>query len=118
VQVYFRNTSHKGNNIYLDNINFSTKTLPARLKAQGYLVLPTAFTSQFSIMFYQTQTATALRFVTVYNSGGQMVYKKEYNGNAQRLITVNLSTQPAGIYFVNLGYDDEYRNVTERVIKR
>ncbi len=118
LQVYFRNTTAKGNNIYIDNVNFSTRILPARLKEQGYLVLPTAFTSQFSIWFLQNQTAQTLRYVTVYNAGGQMVYKKEFNGNAQRVLNVDLSSQPAGVYFVNLGYTDEQRNVTERVIKR
>jgi hypothetical protein len=116
LQVYFRNTTARGNNIYLDNVRLTTKTLPARLKQQGYLVLPTLFTSQFSVMFFQTPTT--LRYITVYNSGGQMVYKREFKGDAQRLIDVNLSSQPAGTYILNLGYEDEYRNVSERVIKR
>ncbi|MEJ7912770.1 MAG: hypothetical protein WKF70_06425, partial [Chitinophagaceae bacterium] len=116
VQVYFRNTTNLGNNIYLDNVALTTKTLPARLKEQGYLVLPSVFSSQFSIMFFQTPTT--LRYVTVHNSGGQMVYKKEYRRGAERLISVNLSGQPAGTYIVTLGYLDVSRKVSERVIKR
>jgi hypothetical protein len=54
----------------------------------------------------------------VYSAGGQMVYKKEFKGDGQRLINVDLSSQPAGTYIVNIGYEDEYRNVSERVIKR
>ncbi len=116
VQVYFRNTTNRGNNIYLDNVALTTRTLPARLKEQGYLVMPSVFASQFSVMFFQTPTT--LRFVTVHSSGGQMVYKKEYRRGADRLISVNLSGQPAGTYIVTLGYDDVSRNVSERVIKR
>ncbi|HEY0057717.1 MAG TPA: T9SS type A sorting domain-containing protein, partial [Flavisolibacter sp.] len=91
---------------------------PARLKEQGYLVLPTAFTSAFSIWHYRQEEARQLRFVTVYNAGGSMVYKREFNANAEKLISVDLSGQPAGTYIVTLGYNDSYRNVSERVIKR
>ncbi len=118
LQVYFRNTSNNGNNVYIDNINLTTRILPARLKEQGYLVLPTAFSSQFSIWHYRTEEAKELRFVTVYNAGGSMVYKRAFNGNAEKLISVDLSGQPAGTYIVTLGYNDSYRNVSERVIKR
>jgi hypothetical protein len=118
LQVYFRNTSNNGNNVYIDNVNLTTRILPARLKEQGYLVLPTAFTSQFSIWHYRPEEARQLRFVTVYNAGGSMVYKREFNANAEKLISVDLSGQPAGTYIVTLGYNDSYRNVSERVIKR
>lgn len=116
LQVIFRNKSNFENNIYVDNIALTTRTLPAKLKQQGYLVLPTVTQDRFSIWHYQQPTT--LRFVTVHSSGGHLIYKKQYSRNAERFITVDLSSQPSGVYFVTVGYEDEYRNVTERVIKR
>ena len=115
-QVVFRSTHNApGNNIYLDNINVGTRVLPDALKQQGYLVLPTAFTSSFRIWHY-TQPTT-LTGINVYNSVGQLVWSKRYSGNADRTVYVDLAQKAAGIYFVNLRYTDANRNVTQKVIK-
>ena len=114
--IVFRNSSSGDNNIYIDNVSFSTRILPDQLKQRGYMVLPTVTTNSFSV--WHIQDPVGLRYVTVYSSTGQLVYTQSFNKNAQRLITVDLSGQPAGTYIVNIGYEDGYRNVTERVIKR
>jgi hypothetical protein len=64
------------------------------------------------------QKPTTLRYVNVYSTSGQLVWKKEFNGNAEKLITVNLSGKMAGVYYVSLGYADAKLNVTERIIKQ
>lgn len=115
-QVVFRNTHNSlGNNIFLDNINIFTEVLPAALKQQGYLILPTAFTSRFSVWHFDQPTA--LTGIGVYNSIGQLVWSKQFNRNADRTVNVDLSNMAAGIYFVNLRYTDANRNVTQKVIK-
>lgn len=116
VNVYFRFTGNYENNIFIDDVTLSTKVVPRRLKEQGYLVLPTVNTGNFAVWHYQQPTT--LRAVTVYNSAGQVIWKRDFNHNAGKYIAVDLSRQAAGVYFVNLGYDDKGRNVTQRIIKR
>ena len=116
VQFVFRATTNNGNNIYLDNINVKAKTLPDQLKQNGYLILPNPFSSSFSIWHYQTPST--LRYVNVYDAIGRLVWAKAYAKNADKVIIVDLQGRPAGTYIVSLGYEDEYRNVTEKVIKK
>ncbi|MBD0331708.1 MAG: T9SS type A sorting domain-containing protein, partial [Chitinophagaceae bacterium] len=63
------------------------------------------------------QPPTLLRYVQVFNSVGQLVWRREYNGNANSLIPIDLSGNPSGLYFVHLSYTDAKRNVTEKVVK-
>jgi len=115
-QVVFRNTHNApGNNIYLDNVNLNTRILPASLKQQGYLILPTAFTSQFGVWHYEQPTT--LKYIRVFNAVGQLIWTSQYNGNANKFTLIDLSGKPAGVYVVRLGYDDASRNVSQRVIK-
>lgn len=116
VMLAFRVTNNYENNIFIDNVSFTTRTLPALLKQRGYLVLPTAFQNSFAIWHHQTPTK--LKYVTVTNSAGQIVYTKQFNGNAQKYETIDLTGRSAGTYFVQIGYEDEYRNVVEKVIKQ
>jgi hypothetical protein len=115
IQLVFHTTSNFENNIYIDNVNVSTKTLPARLKSDGYLILPNPFHNQFAVWHYRPPTN--LRFITVYNASGQLVWSKQFSGNADRYLTIDLSNRSAGIYIVNLGYDDSNRNVSQRIMK-
>ncbi len=111
----FRLSNNSENNLFLDDVNFFTKNVPATLKTQGYLILPTAFQNQFGIWHYQQPTN--LRYVTIYNSAGQLIWTRQYNGNAEKFMTVDLTGKSAGTYVVHLGYLDQNRNVVQRVIK-
>jgi hypothetical protein len=115
LQVVFRVTNNFENNIFIDNVNFSTQTLPAQLKQQGYVITPTAFRSNFRLWHYQTPST--LRFVNVFNAAGQLVWSKQFNGNADRQMWVDLSGKAAGVYLVEVGYTDANRNVVQRVTK-
>ncbi|GAB4091364.1 choice-of-anchor J domain-containing protein [Flaviaesturariibacter terrae] len=116
VQFVFRATTNQGNNIYVDNVNVTARVLPANLKENGYVITPNpTFNSVFRI--WHLRQPTTLRYVNVYDSKGALVWTKSYNKNAEQVIAVDLSRQPAGVYMVSLGYEDDYRNVTERVIK-
>ncbi len=114
VQLVFRNTNNNQNNIYIDNINVQTKTLPARLKTEGYLLYPNPFTTVFNIEHYLLPTT--LRSVAVYSAAGQRIVYKNYSGNAPSLITVDLSKYAAGVYIVKIDYDGG-KSVSQKVIK-
>ncbi len=112
-QVVFRCTSNNRNNIYLDNVNVYTKTLPQKLKQQGYLIYPSPFQTYFIVQHYHAPTT--LQGIAVYNTAGNRVYANQYSGNANSFITIDLSGFASGIYFVRLIYSDH--NVTERILK-
>ena len=114
LQIVFRNTSNFENNIFIDNISLQTKTLPARIKNEGFLVLPNPFSSQFNVWHYQQPSN--LRYISVYNSIGQLVWTKQFNTNAQKTETVDLTGMPAGIYVVQLTYSDK-KSSSRKVVK-
>ncbi|RYE18295.1 MAG: T9SS type A sorting domain-containing protein [Sphingobacteriaceae bacterium] len=114
IQVVFRNTTNFENNIFIDNVNLSTKTLPAKLKEQGYLIYPVPFASTFYIQHYLQPTE--LRGIAVYNSIGQRVWTKEYNSTgATSLIQVDLSRYANDVYTVVLRYTN--RTISQKIIK-
>ncbi len=113
-QVYFVAKSNQQNNLYLDNINIYTKTLPQRLKNQGYLIYPSPFTNSFIIRNYQVPTT--LQKVGIYNSVGQLVWLKDLNGRGNTEMTVNFAGFPAGVYIVKLMYTE--KTVVERIVKQ
>jgi hypothetical protein len=115
LQVVFQNTSNFGNNVYVDNINLSTRTLPPNLKSDGYVIYPSPFRNQFSIWHWQQPTD--LRYVGVYTSSGQLIWRKDFNGNADKTIVVDLSKQANGVYIVRMGYNGS-KDVQERIIKQ
>lgn len=115
-QVAFRLSANYENNIFIDDITLYTKVLPQALKEKGLLVLPTVNKGQFSVWHYHQPTD--LQDVSVFNAKGQLVWRKQYRSNAEKLIAVNLQGKAAGIYFVRLTYQDAGRNLTQRIIKQ
>ncbi len=115
-QVLFRFSGNFENNVFLDDVVFETETLPDILKEQGYLIYPTVFQSQVNIWHYQ-QPAD-LKSIIIYNSIGQRIWAQQYNENAEKIITVNLPGQSAGIYFVRLNYTDGRKSITKRILKQ
>lgn len=112
-QVYFVAKSNQQNDLYIDNINIYTKTLPQRLKDQGYLIYPSPFTNSFIIRNYEVPTT--LQRAAVYNSVGQLVWSRELNGNGITEINVDFSKFPSGVYVVKLMYTE--KTVLERIVK-
>ena len=112
-QVYFVAKSNSQNNLYLDNINIYPKILPQRLKDQGYLLYPSPFKNSFIIR--NSTIPTTLQTVAIYNSVGQMVWTKNYNGTGYTEMPVDLSNQAAGVYIVKLKYTD--KTVVQRIVK-
>jgi Secretion system C-terminal sorting domain/Pregnancy-associated plasma protein-A len=112
--VMFRNGSNNDNNVYIDNVNLSTLTLPAKLKQQGYLLYPSPFAGSFNVQHYLPPTD--LRYIEVFNARGQMVYRKAFGSNgANSTEKIDLSGVAAGVYTVKLGYTN--KQVVERLVK-
>ena len=114
LQVIFRSKGNFGNTVLLDDVNITTKTLPARLKQQGYLIAPNPVNTMLNIQHYLPPTN--LRGIQVTNSAGQVVFMQNYSGNASSYIQINLSKFAAGMYAVKMIYDNKV--ITERIIKR
>jgi hypothetical protein len=108
----FSNTSQGINNIYLDEINIHSKKLPPKLKTKGLLVAPNPFSSRFVIQHYPD--AKDLIGIEIFSSTGQLVYRKNASG-ADSYLEIDLSSKPAGMYFVKLSYKDKV--VTEKLLK-
>lgn len=115
LQVVFRNTSNNQNNVFIDNVNFRTRTLPSLLTDNGVIVTPNPFAEQFNLWF--VQAPTDLRYIQVFNSAGQLIWKKVFDGSTTNVIPVNLAGKSAGVYVINLGYSDEGKNQQIRIIK-
>jgi hypothetical protein len=113
-QVVFRNTSNKGNNTYIDNINISTVTLPARLKENGYMISPNPFDGAFRVQ--HLLPPANLTTIQVTTATGQVVFEKKFKGNATNNERVDLHRYANGIYQVKLLYDNKV--ITERIIKK
>ncbi|NJO25817.1 MAG: T9SS type A sorting domain-containing protein, partial [Bacteroidia bacterium] len=112
--VSFRNTNNFGNNIFVDDINIYTKTLPAKLKNSGYLISPNPFQNSFVLQHYPG--ASNLKAIEIYSSTGQLVYRKGFaTGTADAYQLIDLSRFASGVYNIRLVYTDKL--VTERVIK-
>jgi Pregnancy-associated plasma protein-A len=114
-QIMFRFSGNMENNFYLDDVNIRSQVLPAKLKNQGYVILPNPFRTTFGVWHYQVPTT--LRYVNVYNSVGQLVYSKQFPSGGEKYFQIDLSGRAAGTYTVNLGYEDSNRNVNVQIVK-
>lgn len=113
VQVVFRNTTNNENNVYVDNVNFNTKTLAARLKANGYMFSPNPTRNITYLQHYLRPVE--LRGVGVFNSVGQQVVNMNFSGNADSIIPIDMTGLPAGVYMVKLDYLG--KTITDKIIK-
>jgi hypothetical protein len=113
VRFAFKNTTNFENNIFIDNVNFSPKVVGAKLKTNGFTITPSPFTSSFFVQHFRAPTD--LRGLGVYNSIGQQVVSRTYNGQADSYMEVNMARLPAGVYTVKLIYTN--RTVSQKVVK-
>lgn len=113
VQLYFKSINNNNNNLFLDNIRFTTVTLPPKLKEDGYLVTPNPTTGLIQVRHYRNQEN--LRHIEVVNMLGQVILKESFTGNAASYIVLDIGKQPAGMYNIRLIYNNTVRNT--RIIK-
>ncbi|MFT3680668.1 MAG: choice-of-anchor J domain-containing protein [Ferruginibacter sp.] len=114
-QLYFAMRGNKQNNLWLDNINISSLTLPPLLKQQGYLIYPNPNNGRFVIHHYATDPPVNLKSVQVYTITGQLIWQKEYNGNAERKIMIDLKNNAKGTYMLKIIYKN--KTVVEKIIR-
>lgn len=114
-QLYFAMKGNKQNNLWLDNVNIWEQTLPEKLKLQGYLIYPNPFNNTFLLHHHAVQPPTDLKALIIYNSAGQEVWHKEYKGNAERQINIDLSGKARGLYLLKMIYSK--RTIVERIVK-
>ena len=112
--IDFRNISRGDNDIHLDNVHVYTKTLPARLKRDGYLIAPNPTRGKLTVQLYPD--ATKVRHIDILNAAGQRVYMASYaSGNASAHQELDLSRLPAGVYTLRIHGTD--RVITERILR-
>jgi hypothetical protein len=112
-QIVFRNSNNFGNNTFLDNININTITLPAKLKKNGYLILPNPSRGMVYVQHYLPPVD--LRGIVIVNAAGQTIWQQEFSGGASSLIPVNLLNQAAGVYTLRLRYNNKV--ISQRIVK-
>ncbi|MDB5191546.1 MAG: hypothetical protein JWQ96_1109, partial [Segetibacter sp.] len=113
VRFMFKSIANSENNIFIDNVNFTPKVVPARLKSNGFMITPNPFTTTFFVQHYLAPTN--LRGMGVYNSIGQLVVSRSFTGQADSFMEVNMGRLPAGVYTVKLIYTN--RTISQKVIK-
>lgn len=113
-QVFITSKGNNKNNLWIDNIRIYGVTVPPLLKERGYLFYPSPFHDQLIIRNFETPIG--LRTINIYNAAGQLVWKQQYNSNADKMIYVNSGSWAPGVYTVRLQYSDHI--VTDRVIKQ
>ena len=112
--VDFRNISRGDNDIHLDNVHVYTKTLPARLKRDGYMIAPNPTRGKLTVQLYPD--ASKVRHIDLLNAAGQRVYSVSYpSGNAPASQQLDLSRMPAGVYTLRIHGTD--RVITERILR-
>ncbi|TAD86738.1 MAG: T9SS C-terminal target domain-containing protein [Bacteroidetes bacterium] len=114
-QLAFKNTSLGGNNIYVDDVQVFSKTLPASLKSNGFELYPNPALEAAVLHFYQPPAG--LSAVVVYSALGQKLWQQSYGAaTAPQLIHLNLRGLAAGVYWVQLQYAGS--TITRRLLKQ
>jgi hypothetical protein len=112
--IDIRNISRGDNDIHLDNVHVYTKTLPARLKRDGYLIAPNPTRGRVTVQLYPD--ASKVRHIEVLSGVGQRVYSVSYPaGNAPASMELDLRRLTAGLYTVRIHTTD--RVITERILR-
>lgn len=103
VVVRFKATSAYGNNLLLDNINFSqaTNVVAVQQEAAEVQIMPNPVSNQMTLEFTMLNTADAnINIVNALGQQVQQVTSGSFSGT--NVIEVNTSDFAAGVYFVNI----------------
>lgn len=112
--VGFISKGSQQDNIWIDNINIYGKTLPQRLKDQGYLIYPNPFNSSFRI--HHWVAPMDLEAAQIFNAAGQLVWDKRFSGNATTEVEVNMKNLASGVYVLKMIYAN--KTIVERIVKQ
>ena len=112
--VAFKAINGHGQNLYLDDISITTKTLPQKLRENGVLVSPNPFNNQITVQHYLPPTS--LRAISIFNMLGQKIFSKKYAGNADSYMVFSMNHLPKGVYEIRLDYDNQ--SITKKMVKQ
>jgi len=110
VLAKFVTTNKNGNNLYLDNINLASSSIPSGLtknkaNALNVSVYPNPNSGNTNILITSNKTQNAK--LTVMNSVGQLVSEKEIGLTAgKNSVGVDLSSVANGIYMISVEADN------------
>lgn len=113
-QVYFVAKSNKQNNIWIDNINITSRTVPIKVKNQGYGIYPNPFNNTFRI--HHWIAPADLQAAQVFNSFGELVWDKRFAGNASTEEFVDMRKFANGVYVLKMTYSN--KTIIERIVKQ
>lgn len=108
-QIIFRIIRGRGNQVYLDDVNLFTKTIPPALKAAEFGVYPNPFNNSFTV--WHLRPVPGLRSARLVNTAGQLVQQWTWNGNAPQTLRVNTFNLARGMYILQLQYDSFTKTV-------
>ena len=115
LQVYFRFSGNFENNIFIDDVTISSKEGTNNGNDKPYLIFPTPVQQQLTINHFEPDKISS---ISIFNSAGQRVWFTQYKADASDIITVNLQSLAAGVYFVRFTYSDGRINDVEKIIKQ
>jgi len=113
VRFRFRNINRGGNNIYLDNIKCTAKTIKNILRDKSLLIYPNPVHNKLVVQHYAVPTN--LQSINIYNEQGKRVKSTSYHKNANTIETIQLGGLANAVYMIELLYTD--KKVMERVVK-
>jgi hypothetical protein len=102
-----------GNNLWLDDLQVYSKTIPPALKQQGFGVYPNPFASAFTIWHLTPQPTWIAARLT--DATGRVLRHWQWNGNAPQTLVVDGASLPKGLYFLELEYEGLKR--TRKLVK-
>jgi len=110
----FVNIGNGNNNVYIDNVNITSISLPQRLKEQGHLLYPNPASTNTAIQFFPA--VSNLKYIQLSDAKGGIVLSYQYKtGQSVNLQQINLTGLPSGVYFLNIQFTD--KSITEKLIK-
>ncbi|MFT3750289.1 MAG: M43 family zinc metalloprotease [Agriterribacter sp.] len=109
-----RASNYNQSNIYIDDVNVFTVTVNPNLKAKGFMVTPNPTAGIVYVQFYPSPEK--LQAVQVYTVTGQLIRSINTSDGALNLYTIDLITQPPGMYIVRAVFKD--RVEVRKIIRR
>jgi uncharacterized membrane protein len=68
-------------------------------------------------IIYITGTKNELLYINIFDIMGRKIISKNINTNSEGKTSINIQSQPAGIYFINIQESNRPRNETYKLIK-
>ncbi len=107
-QAVIRNTTNYENNIYVDDINITTKTVSPILKRKGIMATPNPFRDKVYLQHYPGPIN--IEYVNVYDFAGRLVWQKKISldlpgtNRGPDFLELNLSHLSSGMYTIQVVY--------------